>query len=409
MERKVITFGCRLNACESETIESFARELRLDDFTIINTCAVTAEAERKLRQTIRKVHNENKNTKIILTGCASELNPDFYIKMDGVVGIIPNNAKLSKTEYEKYTFKCGAHNVETIEPKPQKKVRGFLQIQNGCDQKCTYCVVRKTRGKNISFDADKIVDQAKKLLKNGYKDIVLTGVNITAYGRDMNPPTNLSYIIRYLLKRAPEIKRLGLSSLDPADINDDLISIISNEERILPHIHESIQSGDNLILKRMMRRHSCEQVVEINQKILERRAEVIFGADVICGFPTETEEMFQNTKKLIEDAHITLLHAFPFSKRQGTPASQMSGIDTAVARARVRELKTLTRKILENKLREYIGKTVIVLAEDSKNAKTNSFLKVISTEKMETGKEYVFQCERSAKGCLIGKPFAELS
>ena len=186
-----------------------------------------------------------------------------------------------------------------------------------------------------------------------------------------------------------------------------MIKIIGTEERLLPHIHESIQSGDNLILKRMMRRHSHAQVVETNAKILEVRPDVIFGADIICGFPTETDEMFTNTKKLMKEAHITLLHAFPFSKRPGTPAAQMPGVDRKVAHERVRELKTLAQEILHNKLQEYVGKEVIVLAEDSKHAKTNSFLKVISTEKIETGKEYLFQCERAENDHLIGRPIEE--
>ena len=409
MKSNVITFGCRLNACESEIIEDFVKELGLDDFTVINTCAVTAEAERKLRQTIRRLYSENNEVKIILTGCAAELNPNFYIGMDGVVGIISNNIKLSKDEYKKYSRVNDDSKQQIISEKSRiKKIRGFLQIQNGCDQKCTYCVVRITRGTNVSFDEDDIVEQAKNLIKKGYKDIVLTGVNISAYGRDMSPRKNLAYIVNYILRHAPEVKRLGLSSLDSADIDDDLIKIIGNEERLLPHIHESIQSGDNLILKRMMRRHSREQVIETNAKILDVRNEAIFGADIICGFPTETDEMFMNTKKLLKEAHITLLHAFPFSKRPGTPAAQMPGVDRKVAHERVRELKTLAQEILHNKLQEYVSKKVTILAEDNKHAKTNSFLKVISTEKIETGKEYLFQCERAENDHLIGRPISEL-
>lgn len=402
-DKKVITFGCRLNACESEIIEDFVQELGLNDFTIINTCSVTSEAERKLRQTIRKLYKENNDIKIILTGCAAELNSDFYIKMDGIVGIISNKAKLTKSEYEKYSGK-NPFKPKYRNEKANKKVRGFLQIQNGCDQYCTYCVVRTTRGPNVSFDEEEIAEQARELLKKGYKDIVLTGVNISAYGRDRNPQKNLAYIINYLLKNVPEIKRLGLSSLDPADIDPDLIKIIANEERLLPHIHESIQSGDNLILKRMRRRHSREQIIELNEKILEVRHDMIFGADIICGFPTENEEMFQNTKNLMREAHITLLHAFPFSRRPGTFASKMPPIKKEIAKQRVRKLKIISQEILQNKLQEYIGRDVNVLAEDEKNAKTNSFLKVKSIEKMAAGQEYLFRCQQIGNGCLIGKP-----
>ncbi|MBR1734261.1 MAG: radical SAM protein [Alphaproteobacteria bacterium] len=199
---------------------------------------------------------------------------------------------------------------------------------------------------------------------------------------------------------------MGLSSLDPADIDTELIKIIANEERLLPHIHESVQSGDNLILKRMLRRHSREQVIEVNEKILQSRQDVIFGADIICGFPTETDEMFQNTKYLLEDAHITLLHAFPFSKRPGTPASQMPLVNKSISKQRVRELKKFSEEILNRKLQEYIGMSFNVLAEDEKNAKTNSFLKVKSTERMTIGEEYTFFCEKVKDGYLIGHPIS---
>ena len=198
---KIITFGCRLNACESDMIADFASELGIADATLINTCAVTAEAERKLHQTIRKLYNEDKNVKIILTGCASELNPEHYIKMDGVVGIISNNMKLSKSEYLKYA--TNSSSLKNLDEKPLKKVRGFLQIQNGCDQKCTYCVVRLTRGRNVSFDKEEIVSQTKQLLKKGYKEIVLTGVNISSYGRDLSHGESLAFIVRYILKNVP--------------------------------------------------------------------------------------------------------------------------------------------------------------------------------------------------------------
>lgn len=421
MKINIITFGCRLNSCESEAIESFLKEIGEEcsisdhtEITLINTCAVTAEAERKLRQTIRRLVTDNPDAKIILTGCAAQLHSEFYANMEGVIGIVPNESKLSKEEYRKFITNIVAertekkpNNIEKNEDQESqlKKVRGFLQIQNGCDQKCTYCVVRFTRGPNISFEKEDIVKQARDLIKRGYKDIILTGVNISAYGRDMNPRKNLAYIVDYILKELPELKRLGFSSLDPADIDNDLINLICNEERILPHIHESIQSGDDMILKRMMRRHSRQKVIDVNEKILEKRPEVIFGADIICGFPTETDTMFENTKALMQEGHITLLHAFPYSKRPGTPAARMPAVDRSTARERVRELKKIANKFLQEKLREFIGKKVKVLAEDGHNAKTNSFLKVItksSEQEMEAGKEYWILCEAISTEALIG-------
>jgi threonylcarbamoyladenosine tRNA methylthiotransferase MtaB len=399
----VVNFGCRLNACESDLIKDFAHELGVVDFTIINTCAVTAEAERKLRQTIRKLYGKNPDINIILTGCASELNPGYYIKMDGVVGIISNKTKLFKSEYLKYAT---PKKVSFIPHHP--KVRGFLQIQNGCDQKCAYCIVRLTRGNNFSFHEEEILRQAKSLLAKGYKEIILTGVNITSYGRDLDTQKKLPFIVRYLLKNLPELTRLGLSSLDPADIDEDLLKMIASEEKLLPHIHESIQSGDDLILKRMMRRHTRTQVIELNEKISRARPDVIFGADIIVGFPTETEEMFLNTKTILHEAKLSLLHIFPFSPRPKTAAFLMPRVEKKIVIRRISELKQLANDILMKKLTEQIGANVIILAEDHLNAKTNSFLPVKSLDTLATGREYLFHCESVEKNAIIGRPIKEI-
>ncbi|GHT95360.1 tRNA (N(6)-L-threonylcarbamoyladenosine(37)-C(2))-methylthiotransferase MtaB [Alphaproteobacteria bacterium] len=443
-ENRIITFGCRLNACESEIIYDFAKEFGLENITIINTCAVTAEAERKLRQTIRKLYNEDNNIKIILTGCASELNPDSYIRMDGVAGIVSNKMKLSKDEYmraasanmmlDPFTASppadgyastaFGAETDSTLQTHlayPETigkavngssfklatykgRVRGFLQIQNGCDQKCTYCVVRLTRGPNVSFPKDDIVMQTKKLLQKGYKEIVLTGVNVSSYGRGAETEDTLASLITYILRDVPELRRLGLSSLDPADINDELINVIAGEERLLPHIHESIQAGDDMILKRMLRRHSATQVIEINEKILSRRPEVVFGADMMAGFPTETDEMFENTKRLMEKAHISLLHSFIYSSRPGTPACGMQMVEKKTRLARAAELRELSQHLLTKKMQEFIGKNIVILAEGEHTAKTNSFLQVKSQKKLIIGSEYLFHCEDYEKKHIIGSP-----
>lgn len=395
---RVINFGCRLNACESEAIEKFAEELGVVDYTIINTCAVTAEAERQLRQAIRKLKKQNPNVKLVLTGCAVELNPKFYLGMDGVVGIISNKTKLSKNEYLKYGSNCRA----LINSGPQK-VRGFLQIQNGCNHECTYCVVRLTRGPSVSFDKDEIVSQAKKALNQGHKELVLTGVNISSYGQDLSPKTNLAFIIQYLLKNIQELKRLRLSSLDPTDIDNDLINLITNEERLMPHIHESIQSGDNMILKRMRRRHNREQVIEINSKILDKRSEAIFGADLITGFPTESDEMFENTRKLLTEANLTLTHIFPYSRRPGTPAALMPQVLKKVSIARAKILREESSKILDRKLKELVGKKVRVLAENSNTAKTDSFLPVKSLSELEAGREYWLNCLSVENNTIVGE------
>lgn len=397
MER-VINFGCRLNACESEIIQGFADELGIVDYTIINTCAVTAEAERQLRQKIRKLHKENPDIKIILTGCASELSPDTYLQMDGVVGIISNKNKLSKSEYIKYG--SSEHNLDSS---VNSKVRGFLQIQNGCDHSCTYCVVRLVRGPSISFNENEIVQRARQLLEKGYREIVLTGVNVSSYGQDLSPQKNIAYIIKYLLKQLPELHRLRLSSLDPADIDDELIELIASESRIMPHIHESIQSGDNMILKRMRRRHSRESLIETNSKILAKRPEVIFGADIIAGFPTETDEMFENTKKLLTEAQISLLHAFPYSKRPGTPAALMPQVPKKIAVERTAILRNYIATLLNQKLQQYIGRDVHILAETEFDAKTDSFLPVKSLSPMQAGHEYQLHCVNIDNNIIVGE------
>ena len=395
---QVINFGCRLNACESEAISQFVYELGIVDYTIINTCAVTAEAERQLRQEIRKLYKQNPDIKLVLTGCAAELNPDLYLSMDGVVGIISNKVKLSKEEYSKY-----GSLGKSLTQSDNQKVRGFVQIQNGCDHRCTYCVVRLTRGPSVSFDKDEIVFQAREALKQGHKELVLTGVNISSYGQDLSPKTNISFIIRYLLKNVPELKRLRLSSLDPADIDDELIELIVGEERLMPHIHESIQSGDNMILKRMGRRHSREQVIETNLKIQEKRSGVIFGADIIAGFPTETDDMFENTRKLLAEGNLSLLHVFPYSKRPGTPAALMPQVlkKTAVARAKI--LRECASEILNHKLQALIGRKLRILAETSEIAKTDSFLPVKSLSELEVGKEYWINCLKVENNTIIGE------
>ncbi|MDR2766311.1 MAG: tRNA (N(6)-L-threonylcarbamoyladenosine(37)-C(2))-methylthiotransferase MtaB [Holosporaceae bacterium] len=398
MSQRVITFGCRLNACESDIISDFVRELGADDFVLINTCAVTREAERKLCQTIRKLHREDKNVRIILTGCASELNPQRYLRMNGVMEVISNERKLFRSEYLKYS---APGTEETKEKTPPRKIRGFLQIQNGCDQKCTYCVVRLARGPNVSFPKDEILLQAQRLLSKGYVEIVLTGVNISAYGRDLAGGENLASIIRHLLKNIPQLERLRLSSLDPADVDESLLELIKNEERLMPHFHQSVQSGDDLILKRMLRRHRRQQVLEASHKILEARPEAVLGADMIVGFPTETEPMFENTKRIIREARLSLLHVFSFSGRPGTAAAAMPQVERNVIRRRAKELKLLAREVLAEKLSQYVDQKVMAVGEGGENARTDSFLAVRAKEKLAAGQKYLLRGEEVANGVLL--------
>jgi threonylcarbamoyladenosine tRNA methylthiotransferase MtaB len=264
------------------------------------------------------------------------------------------------------------------------------------------------RGPNVSFSKEEIAAQAKRLLAKGYKELVLTGVNISSYGCDLRPRQNLASIVKYLLEEIPELRRLRLSSLDPADIDTELINVIANEDRLMPHIHESIQSGDNIVLKRMLRRHTREQLIDLNQQILQARPDIVLGADLIVGFPTETDEMFSNTKTLLKEANLSLLHIFSFSARDGTAAALMPQVAKNIVTNRAKELKVLAKEFLSNKISEYMGKTVIVLAENEKIAKTNSFLTVRSRKKMKIGRVYSFYCDSIDETIIVGYPISEI-
>lgn len=377
----VVNFGCRLNACESEIIEKIACKLGLGNHIIVNSCAVTAEAERQVRQAIRKIHKENPFAKIIVTGCASEASCDTFKNLEGVIGIIKNSEKLFEESYLKFT----SHTQSAIKYKDKPNVRGFVQIQNGCDNFCTYCIVRKTRGPSMSLHPNLITKMVERELENeNVKEIVLTGVNISSY--NFNGLT-LANLCRFLLNRHKNVQRLRLSSLDPADIDKDFIDFAASEERLMPHLHLSIQSGDNMILRRMRRRHTAEDVIKLTNKVLEKRS-VIFGSDFIAGFPTETEEMHLNTEKFLTDANITLAHVFPYSERPGTPAAMMPQVDKKVRKQRAKRLIEEADKLLENKLNQYINKEFYALAETNSFGKTDDFLPIITEEKFVPGTIY---------------------
>lgn len=394
-EPKIINFGCRLNACESDVIRRIACEFGMTGYIIINTCAVTSEAERQVKQCIRKVHRENPNHGIILTGCASTYDPDTYAKMDGVVAVIDNKSKLLRHAYQKYA------TPNTIAVPPNKNVRHFVQIQNGCDNFCTYCIVRITRGTSVSFSKEQVLDNIRNIISDHPDtpcEIVLTGVNISSYKHDIG---NLADLVRYLLKNEQRLKRLRLSSMDPADIDGNFIDMFASDSRIMPHLHLSIQSGDDLILARMRRRHTRGYVQEITDKILQKRPNTIFGADFITGFPTETEEMFDNTRRLIEEANISLAHVFPYSERQGTPAALMPQVQKSVRKSRANKLIHIANNALNDKLLSLVGATVSVLAETENSGKTDNFLSVKTSDKMQYGCVYDMRVIAVNDGNLI--------
>lgn len=339
---EVVTFGCRINSFESEVLKEKFKQM--DNLIIVNTCAVTGEAERQCRQAIRKLHKENPQAKIVVTGCAAQINPAKFAEMPEVDLVLGNK---EKTEIEKYLHetlseKSIVGDIFSYEEYDKYLITGFegrqrayVQIQQGCNHRCTYCIIPFARGNNRSVAEQDIIEQIRTLLKNGYREICLTGVDACSY------QPSFSLLVQHILEQVQELPSLQFGSLDPAAVDDALIDLIGKYKNIYPHFHLSIQSGDNLILKRMKRRHSYESVVSLCRRIRKVRDEATFGADFICGFPTESLEAFENTCKLVEEAGIDKLHVFPYSERAGTPAALMPQVDVEERRRRAKILRDL--------------------------------------------------------------------
>lgn len=386
MSYNIKTYGCRLNFYESEVIRKFAKENNIQHTTFINSCAVTNKAVADLKNEIRKTKKDSPRKKIVLTGCAAQIHTEEFKKMEEIDSILGNKEKLNSSTYlalsSKKTiamvgdiFEEKRANSPIIE-KIENKIRGFVQIQNGCDHRCTFCIIPYGRGNSRSVLPEEIINQIITLVNKDYKEIVLTGVDLTSYGDDLNKKLNLAKLIKLILKSIPDLKRLRLSSLDVAEINSEIINLIEKEKRILPHIHLSLQSGDNMILKRMKRRHSREDAIKIVKQIRSMRPETIFGADLIAGFPTETEEMFLNTVKLVDECNLTFLHVFPFSPRTGTPAARMPQVDKKIIKQRAKILRNLGEKKLTEHFNKLKNKKINVIVENSNKGRTDGFAKV---------------------------------
>lgn len=394
MSVEVKTFGCRLNQFESELIKKHAELANLNDVVIINSCAVTSEAERQLKQFIRKLKKEKPNCKVVVSGCAAQINPAKYSSMNEVFKVIGNKEKLELESYKQISDDIRFANdsndsafervvVDDIADLKETahymadgfkgRARGFLQVQNGCDHRCTFCIIPYGRGNSRSVPIGEIVQQSRIFLDNGCKELVLTGVDITSYGHDLPGKPTLGEMMKRLLILLPDLKRLRLSSIDVAEIDDDLMDIIVNEKRFMPHLHLSLQSGDNMILKRMKRRHSRENVIDFCNRVRELRSDIVFGADIIAGFPTETEEMFHNTYSLIEDLKIIHLHVFPYSEREGTPASRMPQVKKEIRKERAAKLRELGDKLLSDHYLTLVNKELEVLMETENFGRSADF------------------------------------
>src|SRR5882672_2266728 len=340
-ETEIITFGCRLNAFESEVIRRAAAAAGLTGAVIVNTCAVTAEAERQARQAIRRARRRYPEASIIVTGCAADIAPERYAALPEVDRVLDNRAKLRPQSYLQGEVapadlaETAAHLVDGFEGKS----RAFLQVQQGCDHRCTFCIIPYARGPSRSVPMGLVADQARRLVASGYREIVLTGVDLTAYGGDLPGTPNLGQLVRRLLAAVPELERLRLSSLDPAEIDAELWRLLAEERRLMPHLHLSLQSGDDLILKRMKRRHSRAEAIAVARHARALRPEVALGADLIAGFPTETEEMFRRSLDLVAECGLAFVHVFPYSARPGTPAARMPQLPNAHVKERAARLR----------------------------------------------------------------------
>ena len=364
-QTEIITFGCRLNAFESEVIRRAAEAAGLSDAVIVNTCAVTAEAERQARQAIRRARRRHPEATIIVTGCAAEIAPERYAALPEVDRVLGNRAKLQPQSY----LSEGAAPADPAETAShlvngfEGKSRAFLQVQQGCDHRCTFCIIPYARGPSRSVPMGLVADQARRLVATGYREIVLTGVDLTAYGADLPGMPSLGQMARRLLAAVPELERLRLSSLDPAEVDTALWDLLAEEKRLMPHLHLSLQAGDDLILKRMKRRHSRAEAIAVTRRARALRPEVALGADLIAGFPTETEDMFRRSLDLVAECGLAFVHVFPYSARPGTPAARMPQLPDPLVKERASRLRSAGKVALAAELSARVGSETDVLIE----------------------------------------------
>jgi threonylcarbamoyladenosine tRNA methylthiotransferase MtaB len=387
MTLDVLTFGCRLNAYESAAIADRASEAQLRDTVVVNTCAVTAEAVRQSRQAIRRLKREQPERRIIVTGCAAQVSPQTYAEMLEVDAVFGNQEKLTAEAYADFGMgqseRIRVNDIMSLrETAPQLvdhfdgHTRAFLQVQNGCDHRCTFCIIPYGRGNSRSVPLGAVVEEARRLVEKGFPEIVLTGVDLTSYGADLPGTPTLGTLVAKLLKLLPDLRRLRLSSIDSIEADDILMRLIAEEERLMPHFHLSAQSGDDLILKRMKRRHSRADTIAFCDRVRRYRPDAAFGADLIAGFPTESEAMFENSLKLVDDAGLSLLHVFPYSPRPQTPAAKMPQLPRAIVKERAARLRAKGDTAQAARLEAMMGSRHTVLMERGGIGRTPCFTPV---------------------------------
>src|SRR3954464_8774742 len=394
----IITFGCRLNVFEAEVIRREAEGAGLTDTIVINSCAVTNEAVAQARQSIRRIKRERPSARIVVTGCAAQTQAGMFAHMAEVDRVVGNDDKMRGDAWRSTHAAFGrapAFGIENTEKIAVSDImavremaphlldgfakglpRAFVQVQNGCDHRCTFCIIPYGRGNSRSVPMGAVVDQVRALVERGHVEIVLTGVDLTSYGADLPGAPKLGMLTRQILRHVPELKRLRISSIDSLQVDRDLLDIIANDERLMPHLHLSLQSGDDMILKRMKRRHSRKDAIEFCAQVLRLRPDITFGADIIAGFPTETEEMFARSEDLVAECNLTFLHVFPYSPRPGTPAARMPQVAGGEIKARAKRLRAVGEAALRKRLAAEIGATRQVLIESATQGRTEHFLPV---------------------------------
>jgi threonylcarbamoyladenosine tRNA methylthiotransferase MtaB len=383
--------GCRLNAYETEAMKELAANAGVDNAIVVNTCAVTSEAVRKARQDIRKLRRDHPNAKLIVTGCAAQTEPDTFAKMDEVDVVLGNTEKMNPSTWAGMapdligqTEPVQVDDIMSVTETAGHLIDGFgtrsrayVQVQNGCDHRCTFCIIPYGRGNSRSVPAGVVVDQIKRLVDTGYNEVVLTGVDLTSWGADLPATPKLGDLVMRILKLVPDLPRLRISSIDSIEVDDNLLQAIATEPRLMPHLHLSLQHGDDMILKRMKRRHLRDDAIAFCQEARKLRPGMTFGADIIAGFPTETEAMFANSLALVEECDLTWLHVFPYSPRPGTPAAKMPPVNGKLIKQRAAALRAAGAAQVDRHLNAQAGKTHHILMENARMGRTEQFTEVL--------------------------------
>jgi threonylcarbamoyladenosine tRNA methylthiotransferase MtaB len=377
-----ISFGCRLNTFETEVMRGHAEKAGLQNAIVFNTCAVTSEATRQARQAIRKAHKENPERQIIVTGCAAQTDPEMFAAMPEVSRVLGNEEKLLSSSWtigsnrprvDVSDIMAVKENRPPIIEQLTGRTRAFVQVQNGCDHRCTFCIIPYGRGNSRSVLIKDAVEQVRRLVGSGHAEVVLSGVDLTSWGADLEGSPKLGALLASILKQVPELKRLRLSSIDSIEVDDQLIEVLTGDARVMPHLHLSLQSGDNMILKRMKRRHSREHTIDFCNMLRAKRPDMVFGADIIAGFPTETDMMFENSMKIVDECGLTYLHVFPYSLRPGTPAAKMPAVEQSIVKCRAALLRAKGEARQSAFMASQLGAARDVLIETASQGRTEHF------------------------------------